>query len=460
MFQASTRPAAGLVEVHRLYRSVRQDFVSTADPEEYEGAEIPLIGYSDDGISFYASPVAAACLSPVYRYEKGSRTRYAASAADRSKQVADGWESQGIAFYAAVDGASPAPEPSPSPSRPPACPGEGDEDTLFTFAAMPDTQQEVLRSNDTRFINRTQWLVKQKAALDLRFATQSGDLVNWDTPDHDQYEVASAGMKPLEAAKIPYTIAIGNHDTMATGVGGGARDSKMTRIYQRDTRTFNSYFNAGRYTKVGGAFESGKVDNLYSLYEAGGVKWMVMVLELWPRKAAVEWAKDAVADHPDHNVIVVTHDYIDGAGNIEQSAGYGDTSPQYLWDNLISQYPNIKMTISGHVGYATDKVFTGKNGNKIYSFLTTIHSGTTNPVRLITVDTKAGSLKTWIYAPFTNETFSATARRSPESTSSDKSWTALNATAPVVSGDHGRFVVDGRPRRSAQDPGHAGTPYG
>ena len=28
-------------------------------------------------------------------------------------------------------------------------------------------------------------------------------------------------------------------------------------------------------------------------------------------------------------------------------------------------------------------------------------------MRLITVDTKAGSLKTWIYAPFTNETFSA-----------------------------------------------------
>ena len=255
---------------------------------------------------------------------------------------------------------------------------------------MPDTQQEVLRSSDTRFINRTKWLVNQKSALDLRFATQSGDLVNWDTPEHDQYEVASAGMKPLEAADIPYTIAIGNHDTMATGVGGGARDARMTRIYQRDTRTFNSYFNASRYTKVGGAFESGKVDNIYSLYEAGGVKWMVLVLELWPRKAVVDWAKDAVAGHPDHNVIMVTHDYLDGAGGLGQSAGYGDTSPQYLWDNLISQYPNIKMTFSGHVGWATDRVYTGKNGNKIYSFLTTIHSTTTNPVRLLTVDTAGG----------------------------------------------------------------------
>jgi hypothetical protein len=396
IFQASTRPATGLVEVHRLFRAVRQDFMVTADPQEWQNLAGALIGYEDRGISFYASPVAADCLSPIYQYLKDSRTRVAASKADRDALVADGWVSQGIVFYAAADDNAPAPAPQP--------PADG-TDTTFTFAAMPDTQQEVLRSSDTRFINRTKWLVNQKSALDLRFVTHSGDLVNWDTPEHEQYEIASAAMKPLEAATIPYTIAIGNHDTMATDVGGGARDAKLTRIYQRDTRTFNSYFNASRYTKVGGAFEAGKVDNIYSLYEAGGVKWMVLVMELWPRKAAVEWAKDAVASHPDHNVILVTHDYLDGAGGLEQSAGYGETSPQYVFDNLVSQYPNFRMTLSGHVGWATSKVYTGKSGNKIYSFLTTIHSTSTNPVRLFTVDTKAGTLKTWIYAPYTNETF-------------------------------------------------------
>ena len=188
--------------------------------------------------------MAADCLSPIYRYAKGSRHRVAGDKADRDALVADGWESQGVVFYAAAEHRRPS---RPRPSRP------DDGDTVFTFAAMPDTQQEVLRSSDTRFLNRTKWLVNQKSALDLRFATQTGDLVNWDTPEHDQYEIASAGMKPLEAANIPYTIAIGNHDTMATGVGGGARDTRMTRIYQRDTRTFNSYFTASRYTEVSGA---------------------------------------------------------------------------------------------------------------------------------------------------------------------------------------------------------------
>ena len=36
--------------------------------------------------------------------------------------------------------------------------------------------------------------------LDLRFVTHTGDVVNWDTPDHAQYKVAQDAMRPLEAA--------------------------------------------------------------------------------------------------------------------------------------------------------------------------------------------------------------------------------------------------------------------
>ena len=85
---------------------------------------------------------------------------------------------------------------------------------------------------------------------------------------------------------------------MASGPGGGARDPKNTRKLQRDTKTFNAYFNAQRYGGVSGAFESGKVDNIYSLYQAGGTSWMVLVLELWPRQSVVDWAKKQVAAHP------------------------------------------------------------------------------------------------------------------------------------------------------------------
>jgi hypothetical protein len=91
--------------------------------------------------------------------------------------------------------------------------------------------------------------------------------------------------------------------------------------------------------------------------------------------------------------------------NIEQSGSYGANSPQYLFDNLIKQYANIKFVFSGHVGVAGSRVDTGVHGNKIYSFLQTVHSNTTNPVRLVEIDTKADSLRTWVYGPYNNQSF-------------------------------------------------------
>lgn len=193
----------------------------------------------------------------------------------------------------------------------------------------------------------------------------------------------------------------------ATDVGGSARQNGIpVHDLQRDTSTFNSYFTAARYGAVGGAFEKNKVDNVYSLYTAGGAKWMVLTLELWPRKSVVEWAETVVASHADYNVVVVTHDYLEPNGQIGTSdGGYGDTSPTYLYDKLIGQYANIRMVLSGHVGIAGSRVDTGENGNKIYTFASTFHSNTTNPIRMFEIDTKTGSLKTWVYAPYNKQTW-------------------------------------------------------
>jgi dihydrofolate synthase/folylpolyglutamate synthase len=44
----------------------------------------------------------------------------------------------------------------------------------------------------------------------------------------------------------------------------------------------------------------------------------------------------------------------------------------------------------------------GVNGNRIYSFLGAFHDGSTNPVRLVEVDTAANTISSRIYAPYTN----------------------------------------------------------
>ncbi len=291
-------------------------------------------------------------------------------------------------------------QPAPLPQ-----PGD-DADSKFTLAVMPDTQQEVLNSSDPRFKNRTTWLANNKTALDLAFVTHSGDVMNWDTPDHSQFKVGSNAMAVLEGANIPYSLAVGNHDTNAVCPGGSACPGASASVEVRNTNTFNSFFTADRFGAVAGQYQPNKVDNSYSLFEKEDLKWMVLTLELWPRPEVVTWAKQVVAQHPNYNVIVVTHDYLDPSGNIEQTnGGYGATSPQYLYDNLIKQYANIRMVFSGHVGSVAYRTDTGVNGNKVYSLLQCIHDNKTNPVRLVEIDTKANSINTRVYSPYTNQSY-------------------------------------------------------
>lgn len=286
----------------------------------------------------------------------------------------------------------------------------------FTLAVMPDTQQEVFGS-DPRMRQRSEWLVAQRDRLDLRFVTHVGDVVNWGWLAPSQYQVASEGMRPLERAGVPYSLSIGNHDTRAVGWDGrggyggsayaqnpecprrlGAAACK-TGLLVRGTQEFNAVFTASRFGAVAGAFEAGKVDNTYSTFSADGYDWLVLNLELWPRVAAVDWAKKVVAAHPRHNVVVTTHSYLNGGGGIDGSAGYGTTSPRYLWDNLVSRYPNVKLVLSGHVGKAALRVDRGRSGNKVVSLLQTFHANDANPVRLVRIAPSAGSFTTSITSP-------------------------------------------------------------
>jgi hypothetical protein len=297
----------------------------------------------------------------------------------------------------------------------------------FTIAVLPDTQQETTHASDTRFANRTKWLVDNREKLNLQYVLHAGDVVNWGWLVPSQFTIAKAAMKRLTDAGIPYSLSIGNHDTAAvgwngragsTGYGGSAYAYNpecptrlsaaecRSRLLVRKTAEFNEAFPLSTVRGVGGAFESGKVDNIWTTFEAGGTKWLVVTLELWPRAAVVTWAQQVVATHPEYNVVVQTHSYLTSSGGINQTkGGYGATTGQYLFDNLIRKYANIKLVFSGHTGNAARRVDKGVKGNKIVSYLQTFHSNTTNPVRIVTINPASGLVTTRIIAPYTNETW-------------------------------------------------------
>jgi len=399
LFTAGSR-ARGLVAVRTLYNRRTRDRIYT-----YRSAEVKAFtrkGYAVTGVGFYAYTSRASCLSPVYRLTKKGAHRFAMAASYTKSLKKAGWRVEGVAFYAG----SPAgykPTAAKPPTKPPTDPGPTG-DTKFTIAVIPDTQQEVLRASDSRFANRTRWLAANKKVLDIRFATHTGDIVNWDTPDHGQYKVARTAMAVLNQAGIPYSMSPGNHDTAAVCDPGGACDPHRTRQLVRDTSSFNTYLDGGT-ADLAGRFEANKLDNTYSTFSAGSRKWLVLNLELWPRTAVVAWARQVVAAHPTYNVIVATHSYLTSGGGIGIKSEYGATSPKYLYDNLISKYPNVKMVLCGHVGKSYHRVDYGVTKNRIDTFLLAMHDNVTNPVRLIEIDTRANTLRTWVYAPYTKATY-------------------------------------------------------
>ena len=100
---------------------------------------------------------------------------------------------------------------------------------------------------------------------------------------------------------------------------------------------------------------------------------------------------------------------LEGAGRIGlvyHAADFFVTKQRYdgFKATIASDYPNIKIVLSGHVGGAASRVDTGNNGNKILSLLQCFHSRTTNPVRLLKISVSKGTVASSVYAPYTKET--------------------------------------------------------
>ncbi len=177
----------------------------------------------------------------------------------------------------------------------------------------------------------------------------------------------------------------------------------------RQLPQFNKTF-AGRFANgnLAGQFAQGDLSNVYSTFDAGGFKWLVVSLELWPRAEVLTWANQIIKSMPGRDVIIVTHSFLDGGGSIMDNSkdNYGVSTPIQIYDNLIKKNPNIRFVFSGHTGVAARRVVpVGSSGDNAAAYLQTFHSATTNPVRIVEIDTDANTATSYICAPFTNECF-------------------------------------------------------
>ncbi|MBN2532538.1 MAG: metallophosphoesterase [Spirochaetales bacterium] len=282
----------------------------------------------------------------------------------------------------------------------------------FSLIILPDTQYYTAYYPHI-FKMQVEWILAHKDDLNIAFVLHEGDLVENNTVQ--EWERAREYMKILDG-EIPYAVAAGNHD-----IGTPGYPSSL-----RDTTLFNSWFKVEQYQHLptfGGTYEPGKLENSYHFFRAGGIDWLVVVLEFGPRDAVLNWAQRIISFYHNHRVIVLTHSYMYYDNHIHGSrpehnwkpCAYGihcDTggvnSGADIWEKLISRHDNISFVFSGHIlGDGTGLlVSTTSYGNKVYQMLANyqmIKNGGNGYLRIVEFDPENMRVSVKTYSPYTGK---------------------------------------------------------
>jgi hypothetical protein len=263
-------------------------------------------------------------------------------------------------------------------------------DPDFSIVVFPDTQYYSGKYNYV-FQDQANWVVANQSRLNIKAVVGMGDIVDaggypvdssgkvagscqvpppsgWQT----DWQQAQSSINILESSGIYYQATIGNHDY----------DCEADRPQPRTASNYFHYF--GQLPQSPDGYirdQSGnRTPNFYKTLTIGSTKYMILSLELFPRSSIIAAANNLISNFPGP-VILATHAYLasDGSGptfgatappgsayplcsgfpdalyhcKADSLASYnpvgGGTDGVGLWYQLVSQHPNILMTLSGHV---------------------------------------------------------------------------------------------------------------
>lgn len=227
---------------------------------------------------------------------------------------------------------------------------------VFTVVLLPDTQNYAEKFPDT-YVAQAEWIRGRQNPDNIKFVIHLGDIVQ-NAMVEAEWENAERAHKVLDGV-VPYSVTPGNHDL-------DLADGKLTRA----TTMYDNHFGPGRFEGqpwYGGHMDESNANN-YCLFEAGGMKFLVLSLEYAPREETVEWASKVLEAHRSHRVIVATHYYMRTAGR-GKGTSLGGYIGDDLWDRFIRKHENIFMVVSGHVGGVFHQTSTSDAGLEVHEIL-------------------------------------------------------------------------------------------
>ena len=221
----------------------------------------------------------------------------------------------------------------------------------FRIVVLPDTQHYVIYQGwMTHFSAMTQWIVDNRVAKNLSFASHVGDIVvngaigtnqnkaQWDRAD-SAISKLDGDLNTKPDGVIPYSTTIGNRDYDLIHVKGAATQ-------------FLNYFGptrCGTRKWWGGAGPDGL--SAYQILEANGQKILHLALEWRPDDKVIIWARKILTANPSLPAIVSTHQYLsttgfDNAGTTPNTSG--DNGGNDIRNKLVEPFPQIFLVLCGH----------------------------------------------------------------------------------------------------------------
>jgi len=228
----------------------------------------------------------------------------------------------------------------------------------FTIAVLPDTQNYTTStSNIAIFKSQTQFIVDNRESMNIVFVSHVGDVVADQSRYSSEWTRAVSAMAILRDAGIPMGMSPGNHDY-----------DTWTDYVAHDSTYWNNYFGAATSFFSGKSWYGGCYYNSldssgmtsWQTFTAGGMDFLHISFEYGPCDDVLNWAGNVIAAHPNHLVIITTHNYLFPSGSRPTSdtwrVGYPYNTPQQIWDKFIKVHPQIFMVLSGHVSHARRRV--------------------------------------------------------------------------------------------------------
>ncbi len=234
----------------------------------------------------------------------------------------------------------------------------------YSIVLVPDTQYYTSKQTDVSsntYRKQARWIRDHRADDNIQTAIHLGDITDHNLTD--EWVIADHAHDILDAAGVPYSVTVGNHDYKSSD-GWGRGKSQI-----------DDYFPASRFSGndwYGGTLGGSNANN-YTLFDVGPMKFMVISLEYAPRKDAMCRAEQVIASHPDRRVIIATHCYLTMNGAYascpaDEYVTLGADGAT-LWRELVSRHSNIFLVVSGHVGESAYKPRAGNNGNIVHQLV-------------------------------------------------------------------------------------------